>query len=69
MALASGEMAGTHVMPGDIVRLPCVARLTEPGLYYVAFTVFASEAAQVRLLKDISTEPVEWSSATLVTVE
>lgn len=69
MAIACAEDAGNEVLPGEIVRLPCVARVRDPGLYYITFTVFVSEAAQSQTEREGGSEPVAWSSATLVTVE
>jgi hypothetical protein len=69
MAIACAEDSGTEVLPGEIVRLPCVARVTEPGLYYIQFTVSASEATQREISKEISSGPVEWSSGTFMIVE
>lgn len=69
MPIACGEDSGTEVLPGEIVRLPCIAKVTEPGFYYITFTVSASEAIQREIPKEVSSKPVEWSSATYIIVE
>jgi hypothetical protein len=68
VALLSGEAAAIQVMPKELVRLPCVAKVTSPGLYYLTFSVVASEAEQRESLAEGTRGPVEWADASCVTV-
>jgi hypothetical protein len=68
VALSSGEAAAVQVMPKELVRLPCIAKVKSPGLYYLTFSAVASEAQQRDSLAEGTGGPVEWADATCVTV-
>lgn len=56
-----------RVLPGEVLRIPCMARVKEPGFYYVSFSIRASPPEQL-LARQEGIDKVRWESSTCVVV-
>lgn len=69
LTAASGESVGCRVSPGEVIRVPCLARVDQPGLYYLKFTVNASLDEQKQASNEGLRSLVEWTGTAFFLVQ
>lgn len=69
LTAAAGESAGCSVAPGEMIRLPCIARVEQPGLYHLKFTVNASQDEQKQASEEGLKSRAEWSGSAFILVQ
>ncbi len=63
LTVSSGESVACRVAPGEVIRVPCLAKVDEPGLYYLRFTVNASVDEQKQASDEGLRSFVQWSGS------
>lgn len=69
LTVSSGESVACRVAPGEMIRVPCLAKVDESGLYYLRFTVNASAAEQQQASEEGQGGLVEWSGSAFFLVQ